>query len=565
MRNNEFSRKETKSQSHISKNYYIPNLKKSRFELLYENHLVVTKKLDLMRAKNFYNMHQKMIPTISKKAKEINRPKELFFKRLYTPNNNEKEINSKNKVNKKSKRNFKKKEESDHDDSFSSDEESLFMINDKQKNEKFRKLYRSPNMKKSVSFLFRPVINNKSKRIANKIKTKPKERLVSLSEKQKNNLKSILKQRELKEERRLKPQKEKELFKQNNNTYKPNIKIKKRKIFDKLYETGINFLKKKEEILKAANIQKEKEYLLYPFTPQINPNYSYTNLFKARQNTNNNKKNVIIYRNRNDKGNLVFSKTDDIYERNQRWKQLIEKKNEKLRNNLNNMVSESNTGFSPDCNNNIMTTDVSFIGKHIIEYETFLSRFNYGKYKKKLENVIYRKANIPPKKEYNKKLVVEYVTECDSNCLTNSGTIKQTLDKRPIQDIEKNRKNLKISDFFGANINLQSHAYFKESKEEENKNKDEKENDKEKEKEKDKEKDKVKEKEKEKEKENEKEKSVNNTIDININNKNLINQKMNFFVTNSNNSNNINNYYTRNDFGNLSYFNAVNNLVNKIN
>jgi len=223
MRNNDFSRKDTKSQSHISKNYYIPNLKKSRFELLYENHLVVTKKLDLMRAKNFYNMHQKMIPIISKKAKEINRPKELFFKRLYTPNNNEKEINSKNKVNKKSKRNFKKKEESDHDDSFSSDEESLFMINDKQKNEKFRKLYRSPNMKKSVSFLFRPVINNKSKRIANKIKTKPKERLASLSEKQKNNLKSILKQRELKEERRLKPQKEKELFKQNNNTYKPNI------------------------------------------------------------------------------------------------------------------------------------------------------------------------------------------------------------------------------------------------------------------------------------------------------------------------------------------------------
>ena len=110
-----------------------------------------------------------------------------------------------------------------------------------------------------------------------------------------------------------------------------------------------------------------------------------------------------------------------------------------------------------------MQTDISFIKKNMIEYETFLDKYNYSKYKKKLDKINYRKTNIPPKKIYQKKLVVEFVSECDSKCPTNSGTIKITCDKRPINEIHRNRKKLKINDFFEGNINLKSNKFFKEN------------------------------------------------------------------------------------------------------
>ena len=103
-----------------------------------------------------------------------------------------------------------------------------------------------------------------------------------------------------------------------------------------------------------------------------------------------------------------------------------------------------------------MKTDVSFIGKNFIEYQTFLDRFNYKKKKKNLDNINYRKINIPPKKVYAKKLVVEFVNECDSNCPTNAGTIRFYCDKRPVKEINKNRDKLKISDFFQNDVKLET-------------------------------------------------------------------------------------------------------------
>ena len=170
-----------------------------------------------------------------------------------------------------------------------------------------------------------------------------------------------------------------------------------------------------------------------------------------------------------------------------------------------------------------MDTDISFIGKNIIEYETFLDRYNYSKYKKKLDKINYRKANIPPRQIYQKKLVVEFVSECDSNCQTNSGTIKLSCDKRPIDEIHKNREKLKINDFFGNNVKLQSNVFFKDNK-----------ND-------------------------------------NYNDKNKNKNEYSFFDKNLNIGKDrldsyleYKNIYNRNDKGNLSFFNAVNSIINKI-
>ena len=489
MRSIDFSHSEVKNKINISQDYYKNKDNRPRFELLYENSSILNKKLDLMRAKNYYENQEKMIPVISKKAQEINRPKELFFKRLYNSNsnivksNNKSTLNNDDKEGKNDKKNNKnkKKDNENHKISFSTEvnknndkdnnEDSLYIINNKEKNEEYKKLYKSKNMKNNnIFFLFKPNIDKKSKKIANKIKVKSKERLISLSAKQKNILNDIVKKREKIKERNLKIEKEKELFKLNNNTYKPLVKMNKRKWIDKLYEKGINNIRKKEEKAKNEKIKIENEYLKYSFSPTINHNYTYTNFFKEKSYSTNfskkqNKRNLKTnsYRN-NNKSDLSNYKTS-IYERNKKWKNLIEEKKNKLKTKLKtDILNDSDYKFSPNLNNDIMETDISFIGKNMIEYETFLDKYNYSKYKKKLDKVNYRKTNIPPKKIYPKKLVVEFVSECDSKCPTNSGTIKLTCDKRPIKEIHRNREKLKTNDFFESNINLQSNVFFNNNK-----------------------------------------------------------------------------------------------------
>ena len=489
MRSIDFSHSEVKNKINISQDYYKNKDNRPRFELLYENSSILNKKLDLMRAKNYYENQEKMIPVISKKAQEINRPKELFFKRLYNSNsnivksNNKSTLNNDDKKGKSDKKKYKnkKKDNENHKISFSTEvnknndkdnnEDSLYIINNKEKNEEYKKLYKSKNMKNNnIFFLFKPSINKNSKKIANKIKVKSKERLISLSAKQKNILNDIVKKREKIKERNLKIEKEKELFKLNNNTYKPLVKMNKRKWVDKLYEKGINDIRKKEEKAKNEKIKIENEYLKYSFSPTINHNYTYTNFFKEKSYSTNfskkqNKRNLKTnsYRNSN-KSDLSNYKTS-IYERNKKWKNLIEEKKNKLKTKLKtDILNDSDYKFSPNLNNDIMETDISFIGKNMIEYETFLDKYNYSKYKKKLDKVNYRKTNIPPKKIYPKKLVVEFVSECDSKCPTNSGTIKLTCDKRPIKEIHRNREKLKTNDFFESNINLQSNVFFNNNK-----------------------------------------------------------------------------------------------------
>ena len=490
MRSMNFSHADSKSPISISQDFFKNKESKSRFDFLHENSYIHNKKLDLMRAKIYFEKQEKMIPVISKKAKEINRPKELFHKRLYNSNNNMKNKETKKLIiqNGKEKNgiitdsNKKEIEKTIQNSTFTNednnkgktieitnDEESLYIINDKKKNEEHKKLYKLNNLKKNnIYFLFKPNIDKNSQKIASKIKTKPKERLLSLSSRQKDNLKSILKKNELKKERNIKEEKEKKLFKLNNNSYKPNVKNNKRKWIDKLYENGINSMKRKEELIKNQKIETENEYLKYSFSPLINRNYSYTNIYKNKSFSTNSSKiknnfKMNSKRNNNnlyDKNSLTPYKAN-IYERNKKWKNLIEEKKNKLKIKLtNSLLNDCDYRFSPNLNNNIMETDISFIGKNMIEYETFLDRYNYSKYKKKLDKVNYRKLNIPPKKIYQKKLVVEFVSECDSKCPTNPGTIKLNYDKRPINEIHRNREKLKINDFFEGNINLQSKAFF---------------------------------------------------------------------------------------------------------
>ena len=161
MRSIDFSHSEAKIPINISQDYYYKNkVNRPRFELLYENSSILNKKLDLMRAKNYYEKQEKMIPVISKKAQEINRPYNSNSNKMNKDNQNLKIKNGKEKNNNKTPKNENKNNSflSDNNkrnnikNNINDDEESLYIINDKKKIEEHKKLYKSPNLKKKYIF-----------------------------------------------------------------------------------------------------------------------------------------------------------------------------------------------------------------------------------------------------------------------------------------------------------------------------------------------------------------------------------------------------------------------------
>ena len=497
-RNDEFSYSSLKQSVNFSRENLKMVKKKPRFEYLYENSSILNKKLDLIRAKNYYNQQERMIPNINQKSKDIKRPKELFHKRLYNsyseiPIDKSKKEKSKKerKANiKKSdkEKNLKKEEikEKNNNDSINLQkeenknktinyEDNLYIMDNKSKNEEFKKFYNyTPNMKsRNVNFLFKPKINANSKKIASKLQIKSKDRLTELSLREKENLKIIFDKREMEKTMNLKLKNEKKMFILNNYTYRPNVKNNKRKWIDKLYEKGMNSIKKKEEEIKKEKILNEQEYLKYTYTPKINHYNSYFNHYNSKDaylnSTNRPSDNTELKNHSYNNLNIKIYKLNksNIYERNINWKKLIEKKREELRKKATNenSLTIDKKDLNQKQNNEIMSTDVSFIAKNYIEYESFLDKYNYKIIKKNLEKINYRKRNIPPKQVYAKKLVVEFVSECDSNCPTNAGTVKFYCDKRPVNEISKNRDKLKISDFFQNNNNNKSKKFKSYSEE----------------------------------------------------------------------------------------------------
>ena len=477
-RKNEISHSNSKYFLNLSESNFKP--KKSRFDILYENSSIHDKKLDLVRAKIYYNQQERMTPDITPKSKKINRKQELFYKRLYKSDNETSTDVSKIKNTSKEKNKLKiskvikttkveKENEKNNSKSvisskvkngnlFLKDDENLYIMDNKKKNELYKQFYKSSKIKsRNTSFIFKPTINDKSKYLASKMKTNSSQRLFTLSLRQKENLKTIYQRRKQKSELNLKTEKEKKLLKTYNYSYKPNVKYNKRKWVDNLYEKGINSIKKREEEFKKERKLDEEEYLQYSFTPKINHNYSYTYFNKSNNaSIDSSKKN-----NTNNKPLKLYKSS--FYERNKTWKKLIDQKKEKLRKKIDN---ENSFNYDESTLENksigkILKTDESFIKKNFMEYTTFLHKYNQQILKRNLDIINFGKRNIPPKKVYAKKLVIEFVNECDSNCPTNDGTIKFFCDKRPINKITKNRAQLKISDFFNDDIKLETKNFNK--------------------------------------------------------------------------------------------------------
>ena len=131
-RKDEFSNSNTRHSINYSKDINLKE-KKSRFEFLYENSSIHDKKLDLIRAKNYFNQQERMTPVISQKSKNLKRPKELFYKRLYKSDNETSIDFNKIKNNNKEKNISDNSEESKENDKKISDEENLYIMDNKKK------------------------------------------------------------------------------------------------------------------------------------------------------------------------------------------------------------------------------------------------------------------------------------------------------------------------------------------------------------------------------------------------------------------------------------------------
>ena len=273
----------------------------------------------------------------------------------------------------------------------------------------------SKNKNIKNSFSFHPIINEKSILIAKSLPIQSIERLQSLSKNQKKRREEIIHKKE-----------------KNNNLEKSNLIIKENKRCNNLYLKGLKSFKNKEILSYNAEKEKSNSYKQYSFQPKIN-------IFNLKNNS------VILTKN-------------DIYKRNNIWKDNIDKRILKRKKELNLKqikYEKFNNTFSPKINKEIMNIDSLFIKNHISEYLTFINRYNEKTKKEYLEkkpinhNTIYFS---------NKKFITNYYnTEIPYSILKNKNrNLKNYIN---LENINKYRNELGTSNFF-SNIQRNKLIFF---------------------------------------------------------------------------------------------------------
>ena len=252
-------------------------------------------------------------------------------------------------------------------------------------------------------FSFQPLINEKSILIAKSLPVKSNERLKSLSQKQKKLRETIIEKRK------------------ENYEIKSNIDdIKENKRCNDLYLKGMKSFKNKEILMYKAEKEKNNFYKQFSYKPQVNL-----------------------------KKNSTQSSKKNIYQRNNLWKENIERRNIKKKNEIylkRNKSENFEYTFIPKINKDIMEIDKSFIQSHISEYVTFVNRFNQKSKKEFIEKKpIYNYSFYVSKK----KIISNFNTEKRiNNSILNKKKDLRLNSNNSLKKIEKNRNELGITNFF---------------------------------------------------------------------------------------------------------------------
>lgn len=295
------------------------NLHRTRSDYLYENSKIIMSKLESKRNIINARLKKNRTPVITIKAKSIKRDPNLFCERLYPGSTQKITI--------------------DTNDLYGTDS----------------KFYNPPKkIIKDEQFEFRPKIDKLSKKIASKLEN-TSIRLNKPRHKSKAHLNSTM---TLEIE-----MVEKKYKKLTLPGYDKNIPQKNRT--PSLYLRGMEMIKRKNEIMEENKKENERHYLQFSFKPNISPSSIYKNkichTIKIHQRT------------RSTEENGKKQNFDELYQRNERWKQAIEAKNKKIQNDKKNKELRCCT-FVPKINKGVMENDTRFIQNNLDQIVSYVKK-----------------------------------------------------------------------------------------------------------------------------------------------------------------------------------------------
>ena len=353
------------------------------------------KKKERMKLENENNFKLMATPDISALAKNINRNPKKFVERLFY----DKYTNEKKKYNK-------------HDS---------YYYNNKVDEKKLK-------AKENNNFTHRPTISKKSQEIANKLEPSSK-RLLKKKEK-----KELVDRDECE---KLLYDNYKNLFINNNfyNKYEnKKININEKNLIYKLYNKGLEKLRKKEMKFQEHLKKKNEEYKNYSFSPNVSVNKNSKSKGKIKNMKSNPKRKSIKYLNKK------------IYNKQVEWQKKIKQENSNKKLIQDNLYLRTYCTFKPKFYTRIMKENPQMIKKYLKTSNSYIER--------RRRQIKQEKERLNKSSDYKNNYgfsLKDFVSEQNNNYLYGDRVIKTT--SPYIRTKKGNEKGELILDLKRNNIN----------------------------------------------------------------------------------------------------------------
>ena len=353
------------------------------------------KKKERMKLENENNFKLMATPDISALAKNINRNPKKFVERLFY----DKYTNEKKKYNK-------------HDS---------YYYNNKVDEKKIK-------AKENNNFTHRPTISKKSQEIANKLEPSSK-RLLKKKEK-----KELVDRDECE---KLLYDNYKNLFINNNfyNKYEnKKININEKNLIYKLYNKGLEKLRKKEMKFQEHLKKKNEEYKNYSFSPNVSVNKNSKSKGKIKNMKSNPKRKSIKYLNKK------------IYNKQVEWQKKIKQENSNKKLIQDNLYLRTYCTFKPKFYTRIMKENPQMIKKYLKTSNSYIER--------RRRQIKQEKERLNKSSDYKNNYgfsLKDFVSEQNNNYLYGDRVIKTT--SPYIRTKKGNEKGELILDLKRNNIN----------------------------------------------------------------------------------------------------------------
>lgn len=207
-----------------------------------------------------------------------------------------------------------------------------------------------------------------------------------------------------------------------------------------LYNQGIENMKKREIVHKQKKSKDAEEFKNYAYKPAINTR---SNLLSGRKVIKSNDNNI------NPRG--------DVYDKNINWKNSVNFKNEKMRQNKSNDMKKIYT-FQPNIKKEYIPNDEKFISKRLDQIESYVNKRRENLQKKKQEEEFVRKR-FTHGENYKCKMTIpkEFNFKTNERGRTKSREKERLLEYRSTSpaNVKVLRDKLKTRDFFDNEDYLQ--------------------------------------------------------------------------------------------------------------